>query len=83
MLEELLQKLKFVLECKNEAQALRLLEQFDYFKNEKTIEFAEWLREECYDTGTHWLYQQNNEIYTSLEIFEIFKHKHYEHIRRS
>lgn len=38
-----------------------------------TIEFAEWLREECYDIGSHWLYQKEDEIYTSLEIFEVFK----------
>ena len=37
------------------------------------IEFAEWLREECYDTGSHWLFQKEDEIYTSLEILEVFK----------
>jgi hypothetical protein len=48
MLEELLQKIKFVLECKNEAQAERILEQFIFNQEEKSkqkcIEFSKYIR---------------------------------------
>jgi hypothetical protein len=48
MLEELLQKIKFVLECKNEAQAERILEQFIFDQEEKSkqkcIEFSKYIR---------------------------------------
>ena len=37
------------------------------------VKFAEWLRKECYDTGSHWLYQEDDEIYNSVEILEVFK----------
>jgi hypothetical protein len=73
MLEELLQKIKFVLENKNEAQAERILEQFIFYQEELTIEFGEWLRIECYDIGGNWLYQQDDEVYTTAELYKIFK----------
>ena len=37
------------------------------------VEFGEWLREECYDTGDMWYYQHDNEQYTTKEMLEIFK----------
>jgi hypothetical protein len=37
------------------------------------IGFAEWLREECYDTGLKWYYQKDNEEYTNIELLEIYK----------
>lgn len=37
------------------------------------IGFAEWLRNECYDTGLKWYYQKDNEEYTSTELLEIYK----------
>jgi len=58
-----------------EAQAERIIEQFVFHQQELTIEFSEWLRNECYDTGDKWLYQEDDETYTSLEIYEIFKRK--------
>jgi len=42
-------------------------------ENKTAIDFAEWLRIECYDTGLKWYYQFDNEEYTSEEMFEIFK----------
>lgn len=39
VIEEVLQKIKFVLECKNEAQAKRILEQFIFFIQEKNSDF--------------------------------------------
>lgn len=52
MIEELLQKIKFVLECKNEAQAERILEQFVFYQEEKCkenikrecVEFSKYIR---------------------------------------
>ena len=75
IIEELLQKIKFVLSCENDAQAERIIEQFFFHQQELTIEFSEWLRNECYDTGDKWLYQEDDETYTSLEIYEIFNRK--------
>lgn len=37
------------------------------------IEFAEFIREQCYDTGEKWYYQHDNEEYTSNEMLGIFK----------
>jgi hypothetical protein len=39
------------------------------------VEFAEWLREECYDVGDKWYYQEDNITYTSEELLVIFKIK--------
>ena len=73
MVEELLGKLKFVFSCNNDSMAERIIEQFIHRQEEDTILFTEWLRENCYDTGSHWYYQEDNEEYTSSEIFELFK----------
>jgi len=73
IVEELLQKIKFVLSCGNEAQARRIIEQFVFHQEETILEFSEWLRNECYDTGDKWLYQEDDELYTSLEIYAVFK----------
>ena len=44
MIKELLQKIKFVLECKNEAQAERILEQFVFDQEAK---FKEKIKSDC------------------------------------
>ncbi|MFV8336456.1 hypothetical protein ACNQF7_10275 [Flavobacterium sp. RSP29] len=41
IVEELLQKIKFVLSCGNEAQAERIIEQFVFHQQELIIEFSE------------------------------------------
>lgn len=52
MEEETLEKIKFVLSCNNDAQAIRLIEQYGQFKAEKTInkytlKVMEWYRMKC------------------------------------
>ena len=56
---------------------LNKLKETEPIKSEQ-LKYAEWLREECYDTGSHWLYKKEDEIYTYLEIFEVFKRDNYE-----
>jgi len=79
MFEELLQKIKFAIECKNEAQAIRTLEQYDYFKNEKTIEFAKWVDKHYFQGGKFNTYAKSKEdflnkkdVFTIEELFVIF-----------
>ena len=40
--------------------------------NEHAIKFAEWIRVNAYDTGLKWYYQEDNEEYTTEEIFNLF-----------
>lgn len=81
MIKELLQKIKFVLECKNESQAERIIEQFIFHQEELTIEFADWLNNGRYSQyGNVWINpkipknkQGGWQFYTSKELLEIFK----------
>jgi len=75
MLEELLQKIKFVLECKNEAQAERILEQFIFDQEEKTISFTNWVEDNYFPNGVVGLWHKdikdNNPISTA-DLLDIF-----------
>lgn len=69
--EELLQKIKFVLECKNDAQAERIIEQYVFFQEGLTIDFVEWIKDNCVETPSGW--QINGREYSSKNLYEIFK----------
>ena len=76
--EETLEKIKFALLCNNEAQAIRILEQFIFYyreqKDERAIDFAEWLRTNTKHRkgGSYKLYQDFQD-YNISEILEIYK----------
>jgi hypothetical protein len=40
---------------------------------EEEFEFVEWIRKNAYDTGDKWLYQEDDETYTTKELIEIYK----------
>jgi hypothetical protein len=40
---------------------------------EELIKLAEWIRTNAYDTGDKWLYQEDDETYTTKELIEIYK----------
>lgn len=67
---ELLESIKFLLLCKNDYQAIRLIEKYNYCKKEeidqKCIDFAEWLVNDYY-TNPDWEYK------TIKELLEIYK----------
>ena len=69
--KELLEKIKLVLKCKNEAQAERIIEQFIFDQEEITIEFADWMAKE------YWLNSSGKyrEIQSRRELYNIFKVK--------
>ncbi len=37
------------------------------------IKFTEWVRINTYDTGDKWLYQEDDETYTTKELLGIYK----------
>jgi hypothetical protein len=41
--------------------------------SEEEIELVEWIRANAYDTGNKWLYQEDDETYTTKELIEIYK----------
>ena len=41
MEEELLEKIKFVLSCKNDSQAIRMIEQYGHYKEEQMLKTQE------------------------------------------
>jgi hypothetical protein len=40
---------------------------------EEQIKLVEWIRTNAYDTGDKWLYQEDDETYTTKELIEIYK----------
>jgi hypothetical protein len=66
--QETLEKIKFVLQCNNDAQAIRILEQFSFYykeqKDEHAINFYEW-------RSTTPI--KNIDQYTNKEALEIYK----------
>lgn len=53
------------------ANGIQVLEKL---QDDFSIEFADWLMEECYDIGNNnWLYQETDEVYSSKEVLEIYK----------
>jgi hypothetical protein len=78
IIDELLQKIKRVLSCGNEAQAGRIIEQFIHYQEELTIDFTIWVAKN-YPIKTT---TANNEVmstdgiggyYTTRELYDIFK----------
>lgn len=63
MIEELLQKIKFVLSCGNDAQAERIIEQFVFYQEETTIEFARWFLRTRFDSSGKYLNKSDKELY--------------------
>jgi hypothetical protein len=85
LIEELLQKIKFVLECKNETQAERILEQFIFDQEEFTIEFVKWMDKNYFQGEKHDSYAKSKEdflnketVFNISELYEIFKRKRLE-----
>lgn len=79
--DELLQKIKFVLSCGNEAQAERLIEQFVFYQEELTIEFGNFLNNGRFTMwGNSWIDPKKNKdkdghwiFYTTKDLYELFK----------
>lgn len=82
IVEELLQKIKFVLECKNNAQAERIIEKFIFHQEEyskqKCIEFAKWSLKQIKKapSGKKFVFKHQNKVvadeHTMEEMYNIF-----------
>jgi hypothetical protein len=76
MIEELTQKIKFVLQCGNEAQAERIIEQFVFDQKEKTIAFSNFLFDNYVKFGEY--FHLKGEFYwnttrkTAEELLDVF-----------
>ena len=47
--------------------------EFQAFAEKFAVGFTEWIRENCYDIGDRWLYQHDDEAYTTEELLEKYK----------
>jgi hypothetical protein len=76
MIEELLQKIKFLLESNNDAEAERILKQFVFDQEKLTINFTNWCKQEyeLEDTPFHNKWRDvNGEYKETKELYAIFK----------
>jgi len=83
LIEEMLQKLKFVLDCNNTSQAERMIEQFIFNQEELSIEFAQFCSKYTYNNYSKKWYrnfplQNFPDYYTSFQLYEIFKRELFE-----
>lgn len=73
---DLLQHIKFCLECKNESQAIRLIEKYGFQKQEES--YSEEDMKKCWQEATEDMRKQFSTSYAGMTFekwFEQFKNK--------
>jgi len=76
---ELLESIKFLLLCKNDCQAIRLIEKYGYWKKQEgitdmfAIDFTEWVIKETQKRVGENLYWHKGGLFKIIEVLYIFK----------